>query len=133
MNKRESKEQAEERAQVAPPWSHRHSLGALAPEGPNVYRSRDENCLALRRSAMYWSLTMSSLSFRSIGAKKLLNGGTYKHSVPPGLSNLQSKSCCKPRLHLRPLFRNDAEADGIANAPIGHDQMVAKYAFLSGA
>jgi hypothetical protein len=42
MNKRESKEQAEERAQVAPPWSHRHSLGALAPEEPNVYRSRDE-------------------------------------------------------------------------------------------
>jgi len=36
-------------------------------------------------------MTTSNLAFRSVGAKNLLTGGIYKHSVPPGLSDLLTK------------------------------------------
>src|SRR6266404_3122371 len=61
---------------------------ALAPEEPNVYRLRSQTRLALQRSASFCSMTKSN-PFRSAGAKKnLTDSGIYKHSVPPGLSDL---------------------------------------------
>jgi len=36
-------------------------------------------------------MSTSNLAFRSVGAKNLLTGGIYKHSVPPGLSDLLTK------------------------------------------
>jgi hypothetical protein len=48
----------------------------LAPEEPNVYRLRDNNCLALQRSAMYWWMSSSNHIFRSAGAKNFIGSGS---------------------------------------------------------
>jgi len=43
---------------------------------------------------------------------------------------VRSKPCSKPCFYLRPLLGNDAEANRITDATVGHDYMLAKYAFL---
>ena len=45
-------------------------------------------CLALQRSATYRKVNTSNSTFRSAGAKNLLERTVYKHSVPTGLSDL---------------------------------------------
>ena len=45
----------------------------LAPEEPNVYRLRDNNCLALQRSAMYRKMSTSNHTSRSAGAKNIID------------------------------------------------------------
>jgi len=63
---------------------------ALAPEEPNVYRLRSPPLFgAPAERNVLWLMSTSNYTFRSAGAKKKLTDSTvYKHSVPPGLSDL---------------------------------------------
>ena len=58
--------------------------------------------LALQRSAMYRWPNMPNHTFRSAGAKNFQIQKFYKHSVPPGLSDLLRNFCQenKSRRHI---------------------------------